>query len=116
MEHIRLDENAHQEIYRVLKPQGVYLFTVPHQRQSRDTLTQVEVIDPMDSTKDRFLTEPEYHGDANSPDNRALSYRVYGTILDEQLAGLGFSVDYTRKDFLQNGIQNTELFYCRKVR
>ncbi len=112
LEHVRLDGRAHSEIRRVLKPGGAYLFTVPHFRD-RTTLTRVEVVDPADPSSDRYLTEKEYHGDANSEEGRALSYRSYGTDLDETLAAMGFAVDYTRDDFPEQGIRNTELFYCR---
>ena len=57
--------------------------------------------------------EPEYHGDANSPEGRALAYRAFGIDLDEKLRGLGFSVEYTKQDFPEHGIRNTELFFCR---
>ena len=113
MEHVRLDDRAHREIRRVLKPGGAYLFTVPHFRESVQTLVRVAVIDPADPGKDEFPVEKEYHGDANSEDGRALSYRAYGTDLDETLRGLGFSVDYCKTDFPEMGIMNTELFYCR---
>jgi len=113
MEHVRLDDRAHREIRRVLKPGGAYLFTVPHFRESAQTFVRVAVIDPTDPGKDEFLVEKEYHGDANSEDSRALSYRAYGTDLDETLRGLGFSVDYCKTDFPEMGIMNTELFYCR---
>ena len=113
MEHVRLDFEAHREIARVLKPGGVYLFTVPHYRHGRETIFRVAVVDPLDSSKDQFLMEKEYHGDANSPEHAALAYRVYGTELDEALTQLGFSVEYTREDFPEMGIVNTELFYCR---
>lgn len=113
MEHVRLDVLAHQEIRRVLKPGGIYLFTVPHFRDRHDTLVRVSVVDPEDPSKDLYLTEREYHGDANSPEGGALSYRSYGTELDEFLAGLGFTVDYCKDDFPEWGIMNTELFYCR---
>jgi glycosyltransferase involved in cell wall biosynthesis/2-polyprenyl-3-methyl-5-hydroxy-6-metoxy-1,4-benzoquinol methylase len=112
MEHVRLDERAHAEIRRVLKPSGIYLFTVPHFRD-RTTLTRVEVRDPEDPSKDVYLTDPEYHGDANSEDGRALSYRSYGVDLDDKLAEVGFSVDYTKEDVPELAIMNTELFYCR---
>jgi SAM-dependent methyltransferase len=112
LEHVRLDDRAHREIRRILKPGGVYLFTVPHFRD-RTTLTRVEIVDPADPSSDRYLTEKEYHGDANSEDGRALSYRSYGTDLDDTLAALGFAVDYTKDDVPEQGIRNTELFYCR---
>jgi O-antigen biosynthesis protein len=113
MEHVRLDDQAHQEIRRVLKPGGVYLFTVPHGRISPEGIVRVAVTDPSDPSKDQFLLEKEYHGDANSPENRSLSYRVYGTNLDRYLERLGFTVEYSKKDFPETAIMNTELFYCK---
>ncbi|HEY2796846.1 MAG TPA: polysaccharide pyruvyl transferase family protein [Thermoanaerobaculia bacterium] len=112
MEHVRLEDRAHREIRRVLRPGGVYLFTVPHFR-NRETVTRVEIVDPDDPSRDRHLMEPEYHGNANSEDGRALAYRAYGIDLDERLRELGFSVEYTKQDFPENGIRNTELFFCR---
>lgn len=111
MEHVRLDYQAHQEIRRVLRNGGVYLFTVPHWRKD-DPITRVIIHDPLDPTKDEFVMEREYHGDINAEDNRSLSYRVYGKDLDQQLTGLGFKVDYCKNDFPEMGIVDTELFYC----
>ena len=114
MEHVRLEEAAHREIRRVLRPGGVYLFTVPHFR-NRETVTRVEIVDPDDPAKDRHVMAPEYHGNANSEDGRSLAYRAYGIDLDEKLRRLGFSVEYTKRDYPENGIRNTELFFCRVV-
>ncbi len=115
MEHVRLDDRAHAEIARVLKPGGIYVFTVPHFRDRRDTFVRVRVHDPADPARDEFVTVPEYHGDANAADGRgALSYRSYGTVLDEDLAALGFDVRYTFAADDVHGIRNTELFYCVK--
>jgi SAM-dependent methyltransferase len=116
LEHVRLDRLAHKEIARVLRPGGIYLFTVPHGRSFPHTIERVIVHDPSDPARDEFALEPEYHGDTNKPDGRALTYRVYGLDLDTQLAGLGFEVAYEKQDLLQHGIVNTELFYCRKTR
>jgi len=113
MEHVRLDYKAHLEIRRVLKPGGIYLFTVPHFRDRRETFYRVAVIDPEDANRDLYLTEKEYHGDANSEDGRALSFRSYGTDIDDKLRDLGFTVEYSKQDFPQAGIFNTELFFCR---
>jgi GT2 family glycosyltransferase/SAM-dependent methyltransferase len=112
LEHVRLDDAAHREIRRVLRPGGAYLFTVPHFRTS-ETLVRVKIHDPGDPSRDEFLTEKEYHGDANSEEGAALSYRAYGTDLDARLAAIGFEVEYCKEDFPELGIFNTELFFCR---
>jgi SAM-dependent methyltransferase len=112
MEHVRLEDRAHREIRRVLRPGGVYLFTVPHYRGPA-TDQYVEIVDPLDPTKDKFLREPMYHGDPNSDDSSVLVYRVYGADLDNRLRALGFAVDYAKRDCLEQGIMDTELFYCR---
>jgi O-antigen biosynthesis protein len=115
MEHVRLDDLAHREIYRVLKPSGIYIFTVPHDRSLEQTMIRVQINDPNDPKKDVHLLEPEYHGDTNSDGGLgALSYRAYGRDLESYLTRLGFEVDYTRKDISNFGILNTELYYCRK--
>ena len=44
----------------------------------------------------------------------ALSYRSFGTDIDEDLNALGFDVEYTKRDMPELGIMNTELFYCRR--
>jgi O-antigen biosynthesis protein len=112
MEHVRRDDLAHAEIRRVLAPGGTYLFTVPHTRGQRDTIHRVKVHDPADPARDEFVLPKEYHGDANDPDNAALSYRVYGTEIDEALQRLGFRVDYRRTDRPAQGVLSTELFAC----
>ena len=115
MEHVRLDARAHAQIHRVLKPGGVYVFTVPHFRDRHDTLVRVRVHDEGDASRDEFLTEPEYHGDANAPGGQGvLSYRSYGTVLDDELDAIGFDVSYTGTPDDEHGIRNAELFYCVK--
>lgn len=115
MEHVRLDERAHREIHRVLKPGGVYLFNVPHDMALADTLVRVRVHDPANPAADEHLLEPEYHGDTNGDGGGVLSYRVYGRSLVEKLQAIGFEVEYSKADHPDNGIFNTEIFYCRKV-
>jgi GT2 family glycosyltransferase len=114
MEHVRLDDRAHREIYRVLKPGGLYIFTVPHNRVWDETLIRVQITDPDDPSKDVHLLEPEYHGDTNSDGGGVLAYRTYGKDIEEQLKKLGFEVEYFREDMADVGILNTELYYCRK--
>ena len=112
MEHVRLDALAHAEIRRVLAPGGCYVFTVPHTRAQRDTIHRVVVHDANDPARDEFVLPKEFHGDANDPENAALSFRVYGTEIDEALQRLGFTVDYRSDDQPHHGIVNSASFFC----
>jgi len=116
MEHMRLDDRAHKEIYRVLKPGGIYIFTVPHNRAYNETLVRVQITDPDDPSRDVHLLEPEYHGDTNSDvGGGVLAYRTYGRDIESFLQQVGFEVEYSRQEIKDLGIMNTELYYCRKV-
>jgi 2-polyprenyl-3-methyl-5-hydroxy-6-metoxy-1,4-benzoquinol methylase len=115
MEHVRVDDAAHREIARVLAPGGAYVFTVPHIMALAETRQLVRIHDPRDASKDEFLCEPEYHGDANSDDGKGvLAYRCYGGDLRDILESKGFAWDYTFEAYPEIGIENTELFYCRR--
>jgi GT2 family glycosyltransferase/glycosyltransferase involved in cell wall biosynthesis/SAM-dependent methyltransferase len=116
MEHVRLDDRAHREIYRVLRLGGIYIFTVPHNRSWEESLIRIQIADPSEPSKDIHLLEPEYHGDGNSDDGLGvIAYRTYGRDIETYLAELGFEVEYFREDIPEHGIFNTELYYCRKT-
>ncbi len=83
-EHVRLYQQAFREVYRVLKPGGVLVMTVPYVHGWEKTLVKVE---PR-GDEDVFLTEPEYHG------GHTLVYRIYGRDLLPFLRGIGFTVGY----------------------
>jgi SAM-dependent methyltransferase len=114
LEHVRLYKLAHAEIARVVKPSGVYLFTVPHGRTFGPHLTRVLVKDPNDQSRDEHLLPAEYHGTAQPGEGPVLSYRVFGTDIDVELRQLGFSVNYSNDPMWVHAIFETELFYCRR--
>jgi len=114
MEHVRLDDKAHGEIARVLKPGGIYLFTVPHNWEWERNLIRVRVDDPGRLENDVHVLPPEYHGDANGDGTGILAFRAYGRELAEQLAAGGLTLNYEKTDLPGQGILNTELFYCEK--
>jgi GT2 family glycosyltransferase/glycosyltransferase involved in cell wall biosynthesis/SAM-dependent methyltransferase len=114
MEHVRLDNLAHEEIYRVLKKGGHYIFNVPHSMELENDLIRVEIIDSDDPLKDKQILEPEYHGDVNGSGEGALSYRVYGRSILKRLKKIGFNVSYQKNDSEDSGILNTEIFICKK--
>lgn len=83
-EHIRDDEKALREVFRVLKTDGVFIMTVPYHHDWEKTLIRVKP----EGDKDIFLLPPEYHGGGG----QTLAYRTYGRDLLERLKDQGYSV------------------------
>jgi hypothetical protein len=108
MEHVRDDRRAHAEIFRCLRPGGVYLFTVPYAEDRARTLRLVDT----SSTEDVFLEPPHYHGDPIS--GKILAYRIYGRDLIERLAEGGFDARFEKSELAAEGIFAGDCFIATK--
>jgi SAM-dependent methyltransferase len=88
-EHVPDDRKGFAEIYRVLKPQGYFVFTVP---LSEQPITTERCYLKADGTIEHIL-EPEYHGDRIRGQSRVLAFRNYGLDIVERLEKVGFQVE-----------------------
>lgn len=109
MEHVRGIDAAHAQIHRVLKPGGAYIFTVPY---DEGCTTHHQLVDTS-STTDRFLVPPQYHGDPLT--GGILAYRVFGCALQQELAMLGFQVEFFEIDDPDALIIDGDVFIARKA-
>ena len=105
-EHIRDDENAFSEVFRVLKPNGVFILTVPYEHEWAETLLRVKA----EGGKDVFLLPPEYHGGGG----QTLAYRKYGRDLLDRLRRRGFSVGYLDLEVSKYNIDRQPVFIGMK--
>jgi SAM-dependent methyltransferase len=106
LDHIQDDARAIKEMFRVLKPNGMALITVPNYQPDKDTIEDESITKPKERKK--------YFGEWNH-------YRKYGKDLTARLQNAGFEVteeDYGRKftkeEFETYGLFNDILFICRK--
>lgn len=84
-EHVPDDFLGFKNIYRVLKPTGKMIFTVPLYGDS--TRQRVKV---GENGNLEYLLPPEYHGDPISESGRILAYRNYGFDILDLLERVGF--------------------------
>jgi SAM-dependent methyltransferase len=110
MEHVRDDHAAHAEIYRCLKPGGVYIFTVPYVENHARTRYLVDASSPQDI----FLTPPHYHGDPIT--GGILAYRIYGRDLIHELTAIGFEVRFSWTELAAEGIFSGDCFVATRPR
>ncbi len=94
LEHVRLYEAALKEIYRVLKPEGIFLLQIPYNHSREETITRVEIA----GDEDIHLLPPVYHG------GHTLVYRDYGRDLLQLVRDIGFTVVYFEIELLHYGI------------
>ncbi len=97
-DHVPDDMRGFQEIFRILKKQGVMIFTVPINLAG--VTLQRAIIENNELV---HLEEPEYHDDAIRGQGKVLAYRTYGTDIVTQLKTAGFEsavIDQTFRDQL----------------
>ena len=109
MEHVRDSDAAHAEIHRILKPGGHYIFTVPYDPACA---THIPLVDTSGS-EDRFIVPPQYHGDPLS--GGIIAYRVFGRGLLDDLAALGFEVEFLELDDRDALIVRGDVFDAKKA-
>lgn len=86
LEHVPDPYRAHREIYRVLKPGGRHVFTVPfHQNGYHDELRAT-----VDSGGLHHLADPIYHSDPLREQEGALVYTIFGLEMLTKLRDIGF--------------------------
>ena len=109
LEHVRDFKKALHEIWRILKPYGYHIFTVPFFFDKK-TITRIQI----DGDKDIQLLPPEYHGD--SVRGKIIAYRTFGIDLIEILEGIGFktNMDFSRFIDEKNGIFDSMCFISLK--
>ena len=93
-EHVPDDVRGFKEISRVLKSDGVFIFTVPLY-DAEKTVNRVS----MEEGEIKYLMEPEYHDDSIRGVGKVLVYREYGRDIVERLLRAGFgSVDIVEEN------------------
>lgn len=85
-EHVPDDRRAFAELFRVLKPGGWAVFTVPIKTREV-TVERAELL----GGEVRHLLPPEFHDDHVRGVGQVLSYRDYGGDIVDRLAGQGFA-------------------------
>lgn len=85
-EHIPDDIKGFSEIYRVLKPFGVFIFTVPIDLKNK-TVERAEILANGDL---KHILNPEYHSDPIREHESILVFRDYGYDILERLVAAGF--------------------------
>ena len=105
-EHIREDEKALREVFRVLKHNGTFIMTVPYNHEWEKTLVRVKT----EGDADIFLLPPEYHGGGG----QTLAYRTYGRDLPDRLHAQGFSVGYLDLEVPKHRIVRQAVFIGTK--
>jgi SAM-dependent methyltransferase len=90
-EHIPFYKKGITEVYRVLKPGGVFLGTFPFDRNSHANLIKATLDE---SGNIVYLTEPEYHGDPVS-EKGILCYTIFGWEVLDEFREAGFKDVYT---------------------
>lgn len=85
-EHVPDDRSGFGEIRRVLKPGGMFIFTVPL-GDAQQTVERARLVDG----RIEHLLPPEYHGDRIRGHGRVLVFRDYGADIVERLLDAAFN-------------------------
>lgn len=112
MEHVFNPEKAFAEIARVLKPMGMYVFTVPYSRDS----AQTEFRAKMEGNVIDYVKEPQYHKNPVDPEGSLVTVD-YGRDLPKLInewSGLYTTIYRTIDKYYGLDGEFIEVFVCVK--
>ena len=112
LEHMPSPYAAHQEIFRVLKPGGQHIFTVPFNPGVDEDDIRARVVDG----QIEYLAEKIFHGDPVRPNDGILVWTIFGQEMVDRLTELGFVVATMRINEPYHGIigDNAIVFVAQK--
>lgn len=108
-EHVPDDRRAFAEIYRVLRPGGSLVFTVPLM-DAPATLERAR----SENGAIVHLLEPEYHGDRLRGRRKVLAFRTYGLDILDRLRAAGFEAALERIDDAAHAVDDGKVVLGRK--
>jgi SAM-dependent methyltransferase len=85
LEHMPHPYQAHAEIFRVLKPGGRHIFTVPFHGSYEDNVRA-----RLEDGEIAYFGEKLYHGDPIRPDEGVLVWTIFGPEMLDKLREIGF--------------------------
>jgi SAM-dependent methyltransferase len=111
LEHVADAYRAHGEIFRVLRPGGRHIFTVPFVGTDKDDVRALRA-----EGRIEYLAEPLYHGDPVRPGQGVLVWRIFGTEMFTRLQTIGFTTTSMRLREPRHGIIGGDalVFVARK--
>jgi len=106
LEHVEDDKQAMKEMYRVLKPGGTVIITVPIDHERNETYEDESIISPED--REREFGQWDH-------------LRYYGLDFPQKLESVGFVVSteyyartFSSSDFEKYGLVDEPIFVCKK--
>ncbi|GAA0423739.1 class I SAM-dependent methyltransferase [Cocleimonas flava] len=109
MEHVRQPWVAFADIYRVLKPGGYHVFSIPIDFPIKSKTTyRVDT----SGDDDVYIEEPYYHG--NGVGGKSLVYTDFGADIESHLIKIGYNVDMDVMDHEHVDVKKLLTFVTQK--
>jgi SAM-dependent methyltransferase len=113
LEHMPSPYQAHREIFRVLKPCGRHIFTVPY----GEAMVRDDVRASLVDEKLVHHAEALYHGDPVRPGEGILVWTIFGLEMLVRLNEIGFETDLWRLYEPEHGIigPGADIFVAKRT-
>ena len=113
MEHIFAPDLAYREIWRTLKPGGLFIHTTPIYKNRTDTMRRASIDE---DGKVVHLAEPEYHGNPIDPHGSLVTFHFGYDLADKIAEWTAFDVEIRRYNQRSSGIvaEFSEVIICKK--